>query len=75
MDLSDTVHIFIKLTETFVEIFEKNFNSKYEFFLAYSKPLLGFISSSYFELKVFSSVSRKLSVDLMKIFKISERSS
>ena len=66
--------MFIKLTESFLETFEKSFNSKHEEEMKPRRGLEYANKASYFELKLFSKVSGKLSVDFMNMFKVSERS-
>ena len=45
--------MFVKSTEKFLEAFEKSFSSKYEVLSEYSNPILSFILSTFFELKLF----------------------
>ena len=66
--------MFIKSTESFLETLEKTFNSKYDEEMKPKRGLEYSKKNSYFVLKIFSKVSRKLFVDFMNMYKVSEMS-
>ena len=53
VNFSDTLNMLVKSIEKFLEPFEKSFFSKNEVLSEYSNHILSFISSSFFEMKLF----------------------
>ena len=74
MHLSDTSKVIVNYTENFLENFEKVLAQNMKLCQNILTPSGASFLPHFFELKLFSKVSRNFSMDFTNIFKASERS-